>query len=103
MPRHFRVCDGRTVTLPQDLQAGPGATNMRLNPGTVVTLEDEACQRQQRFVNGRKNAGDWEELDAPPAEKGPEPELVKSPFAAPEGDLGLGMHGSTPKKLKKEG
>lgn len=102
MPRHFRVCDGRTVTLPQALQAGPGQTNMRLNPGTVVTLEDDACVREQRFVNGRRNAGDWAELDAAPAETGPEPELVKSPFAAPDGDLGLQLPG--PKnKTKKEG
>ncbi len=100
MPRFFRAI--RTVTLPQDLQAGAGATNMRLNPGTVVTLEDEACQRQQRFVNGRMNAGDWEELEKLPAELGPEAQLVKSPNAAPDGDVGLEMPG--PKtKSKKEG
>lgn len=65
MPRHFRVPDGRTVTLPQGLQAGPGATNMRLDPGAVVTLDDAACNGEHsRFIAGRLRAGDLEEIES---------------------------------------
>ena len=70
MPRTFLVCDGRTVTLPQALMAGAGATNMRLPPGAVVTLEDDAkCITHSRFINGRARAGDWREIDPKDAPK----------------------------------
>jgi hypothetical protein len=64
MPRHFRAREGRTITLPQGLAAGPGATNMRLTPGEVVTVDDDAATRHSRFINGRLIAGDLEEMEA---------------------------------------
>ena len=70
MPRTFLVNQGRTVTLPQGLQAGPGASNMRLNPGAVVTLEDDVCNGMHaRFIAGRLRQEDWTEIDPADAPK----------------------------------
>lgn len=63
MPRRFRACEGRTVMLPQGLYAGPGQTNMRLDPGAVITLEDDNLIRHERYINGRVRAGDLEEVE----------------------------------------
>lgn len=63
MSRTFFVCDGRTVTLPQGLQAGPGATMLRCEAGTVLTFDDAKCIEFGRFINGRVNAGDLAEID----------------------------------------
>lgn len=82
MPRTFLVQPGRTVTLPQGLQAGPGATSMRLPPGAVVTLEDDQCSGEfGRFIEGRVRAEDWKEIDPKDAPASPtDVELVPSPF-----------------------
>lgn len=100
MPRHFRTCPGRTLALPQNLIAGPGRTNMRMKPGDVITLDDASCVREQRFVNGRLRAGDWEELDEAPADA-PAPDTVPDPNAAPSGPLGLAMHDMAEADVKK--
>lgn len=84
MSRHFRAL--RSISLPRDLKAGPGATNMRLDPGQVVTCEDDACMRQQRFINGRLREKDLEELDTLP------PDAVEGtpvPGSDPSGKLGM--------------
>lgn len=66
MSRRFRVPDGRHVVLPQELLSGPGATNMRLEPGAIVDLDEARCQRHQRYIAGRVRAGDLiEDQDAP--------------------------------------
>jgi hypothetical protein len=93
MSRHFRAL--RTITLPQGLIAGPGATNMRLDPGAVVTCDDAACVRQQRFINGRLRERDLEELDSVP-DGAPEPKTVPSAERAPEGKFGMTV--AEPKK-----
>lgn len=90
MPRHFRARPGRTVTLPQNLVSGPGATNMRLNPGEVFTIEDDAFTRHQRFVNGRVIAGDLEELEnALVDHETAERTYVPNPDAAPTKPFGF--------------
>lgn len=80
MSRTFLVQPGRTVTLPQGLAAGPGATNMRLPPGAVVTLDDAKCVEFGRFIAGRERAGDWREIDAAAAPtSATEPVFVPDP------------------------
>jgi hypothetical protein len=79
MSRVFQVCPGRTVTLPQGLQAGPGKTNMRLEEGCAVELDEESCVQFGRFIEGRKRAEDWKELDAMPAGDTPAPKYVPAP------------------------
>ncbi|HWU91604.1 MAG TPA: hypothetical protein VN253_30260 [Kofleriaceae bacterium] len=97
MIRAFRVAPGRTVTLPQGLRAGPGQTNMRLEEGAVVTLDlvGDAAQFT-RFVNGRRNAGDWDEIkpeDVPPELDGAGAAVrhVPDPNRAGDGVMGLSM------------
>lgn len=82
MSRTFLVQPGRTVTLPQGLQAGPGATNMRLPPGAVVTLEDDACEgMHSRFIAGRLRADDWVQIDPKDVPADPTPAvLVPDPY-----------------------
>lgn len=64
--RRFRVPEGRVIVLPQGLLAGPGATNLRLDPGKTVDLEDDRCQQFGRYINGRLRAGDLvEDASAP--------------------------------------
>lgn len=63
MPRKYRVCEGRTVTLPQGAIESPGDTNMRLDPGAVFTVEDEQFRRYERYFNGRVRAEDLEEVE----------------------------------------
>lgn len=102
MPRTFLVCDGRTVTLPQGLQAGPGATNMRLPAGAVVTLEDDRLVQFSRFVTGRERAGDWREIDPGEAPANPTPAIhVPSPDAPSSGRAQLVT--GAPITAKKEG
>lgn len=61
MSRSFRA--KTHLTLPQGLLAGPGATSMQLEPGSVFTAEDPAAVQFQRFINGRLRAGDLEEVE----------------------------------------
>lgn len=85
MTRTFRACEGRTVTLPASVKAGPGATTMRLDPGCVVTLTDGECVQNARFIAGRLRAGDLEEIDASTlVGEVPEPTLLPKPGAFPE-------------------
>jgi hypothetical protein len=63
MTRYFQVPEGRTLVLPQGVQAGPGATNMRFRSGAILVLEDEQLVANQRYINGRLRAGDLAELD----------------------------------------
>lgn len=63
MPKKFRALPGRTIVLPQGLQAGPGATNMRLEPGQIVILEDASLVSHSRWIAGRLHMGDLEEVD----------------------------------------
>jgi hypothetical protein len=69
MTRTFLVSPDRTVTLPQGLAAGPGATNIRLPAGSVVELEESATVAFSRFVNKALRNGDWTEIDAATAPK----------------------------------
>lgn len=82
MPKTYLVQPGRTVTLPQGLRAGPGATNMRLPPGAVVTFEDKQLTSEfQRFIAGRERSGDWVEIDPKDAPAEPTPaQHVPNPF-----------------------
>lgn len=64
--RYFR--SPQFLTLPQGVQAGPGATNLRLEPGSILELDEVTCTRNERFINGRLRAGDLVELDAATAE-----------------------------------
>lgn len=103
MPRTFLVCDGRTVTLPQGLQAGPGATNMRLPEGAIVTLDDAQLLSYSRFINGRARAGDWREIDPKDAPASPtDPILVGDPSKPPTGRTTL-TAGTPIVATKKEG
>lgn len=104
MTRTFRACEGRTVTLPASVKAGPGATTMQLKPGCVVTLTEDECVQNARFVAGRLRAGDLEELSAADAEKlaaeAPEPAFLPKPGAFDESmpiehGLGLGKKGGS--------
>lgn len=64
MRRAFCVAPGRTVTLPQGLRAGPGATNLRLAEGAKVIVDLSGDRAQfGRFVENRKTVGDWTEID----------------------------------------
>jgi hypothetical protein len=63
--RHFRIADGRTVTLPQGLQPGPGQTNMRFEPGSYCTLEDDHGPFE-RFIANRIRVGDMVPVAAIP-------------------------------------
>ncbi len=88
MPRTFLVQPERTVTLPQGLSAGPGATNMRLDPGAVVTLDDDKCVEFSRFINGRKRSEDWHEIDSKDAPKNPtEHRYVNDPHSPGSGQV----------------
>lgn len=85
MSRMFRVCEGRTVTLPQGLQAGPGATNVRLEEGAEFELQDAKCIEFGRFIAGRERQGDMIEIkpedkraDAPPPKYVPSPDAPSS-------------------------
>jgi hypothetical protein len=99
MNRYFRAL--RTITLPQDLIAGPGATNMRLDPGAIVTCDADACIRQGRFVNSRIREHDIEELDEKSAlaalATAPEPKTVENANER-KADSKLGMTVAEPKK-----
>lgn len=81
MPRHFR--SPQYLVFPQGVQAGPGATNMRLSPGSIVTLDDDTCVNHSRFINGRLRAGDLVELDEATAERerasAPRAEALRNP------------------------
>lgn len=87
MPRHFQAAPGRTLTLPQGLAAGPGATNLRLDPGAVVTVDDDRAAHYQRFLANRVAVGDLVELEKPPADA-PAPGSVPS-LSKPPTNLGL--------------
>lgn len=103
MSRTFIVNDGRTVTLPQGLKSGPGATNMRLPAGAVVTLDDEKLVAYSRFVNGRTRAGDWSEIDPAAAPANPtDPIHVGDPNKPPSGRVTL-TAGKPIVATKKEG
>jgi hypothetical protein len=85
MPRNFLVQPGRSVTLPQGLVAGPGQTNMRLDEGALVTLDDAACNGPfSRFINNRTRHEDWKEVDAPP-EKVTPTQFVPDPYKPASG------------------
>ncbi len=59
--RRFRAL--QVLALPQGLHSAPGATNMRMNPGDIVTLDDDAARQHERYLNGRLRAGDFEEVE----------------------------------------
>jgi hypothetical protein len=104
MPRHFVVCPDRTITLPQSLASGPGATNMQLLPGAVITLEDAVCTAHFKFVEGRKRAGDWKEVAKAELPKdGPEPVLVHGLNAQPAPGARPTITTGAPIAPKKEG
>lgn len=89
--RTFTVADGRTLTLPKGLLAGPGATNARYHGGETFELPASSVDR---FIRGRLRAGDLTEGPAPAAAPPPAPLRAKTPI--PAFDLAAG-HG------KKEG
>lgn len=96
MARHFQVKQGRTVTLPQGLQAGAGATNMRLDPGDVCTLEDHHGEFE-RFIANRTSQGDWDQVDAPPPDAG-RGRTVPSPNRVSDDSAQFGIPSITGKK-----
>lgn len=110
MIKAFKVAPGRTVTLPQGLRAAPGAMNMRLEEGAIVKL-DLSGERAQftRFVNGRKNAGDWEEVDPATVAAeldgaGPAVKHVPDPNRPTKGAMGLEMaKPTTPGPIERGG
>ncbi len=59
--KHYRAA--RALVLPQGLAPGPGATNMRLDPGDIFTVDDGPATTFGRFLNGRVHSGDIEEVD----------------------------------------
>jgi hypothetical protein len=95
MSRTFRALNH--LTLPQGVLAGPGATNMRLDPGSVFTAEDGPAIAHSRFLNNRVRMGDLVELDAKPADA-PAPKPVKSISAPATGE----RHLELPERPKKE-
>lgn len=60
--RTFRVLQG-VLVVPQAVQAGPGATHLRLRAGEELTLPAAAVGR---FIRGRIAAGDLVEVLAVP-------------------------------------
>lgn len=69
MTRTFRVTTG-VLVVPQAVQAGPGATHLRLRAGQELTIPAASVGR---FIRGRLAAGDLVEvlsaLAAPTAAK----------------------------------
>ncbi len=100
MPRFFKSV--QLLVLPQSVKAGPGATNIRLSPGSIVELDDDTCTRNERFLNGRLRAGCLVEVDAATAAaESPAPEVL--PAADPSKPPlpighGLGHPGQSTKK-----
>ena len=78
MPRYFQSV--QLLVLPQSVKAGPGATNLRLVPGSIIELDEETCTRNERFLNGRLRAGCLVEVDAAAASAAsPSPEVLPAP------------------------
>lgn len=82
--RRFRAGEGRVLTLPQGLKAGPGATNMRLAGDQIVDLDwdDPVVRSHQRFVAIALGNGDLVELEATD-EPAPLPPAPPAPPRAP--------------------
>lgn len=59
--RYFELVNH--LTIPRPLLPGEGNKHHRPCPGDVIAIPDDACARESRFVNGRKRAGDWKEVD----------------------------------------
>lgn len=57
--RYFKLATH--LTMPRSLLPGIGDTHERPHPGDVVAIDDGACARDSRFINGRVNAGDIKE------------------------------------------
>lgn len=70
--RTFRVTAGVFV-VPQAVQAGPGATHLRLRAGEELTIPADAVGR---FIRGRLAAGDLVEV-LPPLAPTPTKETTK--------------------------
>lgn len=89
--RTFRVTEGRVVFLPLSTLPGPGQANVRLDPGDEVTLD---AAKVDRFVRGRRAAGDLLEVTpSSPREHGhlervraPGPDTAAPAAPAPELD-----------------
>lgn len=65
MKKHYLVHADRHVTLPVGLLPAPGAMNMRVAAGQVVTLDDDdpRTKRYGRFIANRIKLGDFVEID----------------------------------------
>lgn len=59
----YKVAAGRTVVLPRELGAGPGATNLRFEGGVVLELP--AAAARHRFIRNRIALGDLVAVTAP--------------------------------------
>lgn len=84
--RQFIVPEGRHLTLPVGLLPAPGATNMRVAGGEVITLDDDdpRTKQYQRFISNRIKLGDLVEVDADAATSAPKPQAVAPSSAKPE-------------------
>lgn len=80
--RYFKLATHLTV--PRTLLPGAGNTHVRPTPGDVIAIDDAACARESRFVNGRVRAGDMTEVDESAYRKAtapPPPDLVPPPVS----------------------
>ncbi|MGN6107943.1 MAG: hypothetical protein ACTHU0_22735 [Kofleriaceae bacterium] len=95
MSRHFRAL--RTVTLPQGCLAGPGGTNLRLDPGSFCTLADHAGAFE-RFIQNRLQLGDLEQVTEVPADA-PAPRPLPNPGrSAPDSQTTYSIGAAAPRK-----
>ncbi len=73
--RYFKIATHLTV--PRSLLPGAGNTHKRPAPGEVIAIDDEACARESRFINGRLRAGDMIEVKAPAELDAPAAKVAK--------------------------
>jgi hypothetical protein len=69
--RYFKLATHLTV--PRSLLPGMGNTHVRPTPGDVIAIDEDACARHSRFVNGRMRAGDMTEIKESEYRKALEP------------------------------
>lgn len=60
MMRYFKFVNH--LTMPRTLRPGLGNTHVRPVPGDTIAIDEFACAKESRFINGRKRAGDMVEI-----------------------------------------
>lgn len=83
--RHFTVPEGRHLTLPVGLLPAPGAQNLRVAAGEVITLDDDdpRTKQHQRFISNRIKLGDLVEVEEKFAATAPRPQQLAASAPAP--------------------